>query len=132
MLLSILLAAVLALPGLPAQGQPPSRGPAAVSGRVVDAVTGRPLAGAIVIPAGSAVPISSANPLPARALTNGDGVFVLRGLRQGSVFLTAAMNGYANASYNQRRPRGSGQSLPVADGQQLSGIEIRMWRNSPL
>src|SRR5207253_4499628 len=99
-----------------------------VSGRVVDAVTGSPIAGVILTPAGSAVAISPEAPLPARALTNGSGMFVIRDLRKGAVFLTAAKNGYANASVNQRRPGGSGQSIPIAAGQRIADVEIRMWR----
>ena len=118
--------------GSPAQETPGTRGPAVVSGRVVDAVTGRPVAGAIVTPAGSAVTTSASSPLPARGLTNGEGLFVIRDLRKGAVFLIATRNGYANASFNQRRPGGSGQSIPIGEGQRLNGIEIRMWRNSSI
>lgn len=132
MFLWMVIAVGLAAGGSEAQDAARPRGPAVVSGRVVDAVTGRPIAGAMVTPAGSAVATSAASPLPARALTNGDGLFVVRDLRKGAVFLTATKNGYANASFNQRRPGGSGQSIPVADGQRLGGVEIRMWRNSSI
>src|SRR5215207_4745302 len=96
----ILLAATLGMPARVQDGDSvPGR--AVVSGRVVDAVTGRPIAGVIVTPAGSAAVISAAAPLPSRALTNRDGLFVLRDLRKGSLALTAAKNGYADATYNQ-------------------------------
>jgi hypothetical protein len=131
MSLGIVLAIAIAA-GLPAPDQAAARGPAVVSGRVVDAVTGRPIPGAIVTPAGSAVVTTAAAPLPARALSNGEGQFVLRDLRKGSIFLTATKNGYANTSLNQRRPGGSGQSLPIDDGQHIAGLEIRMWRNSSI
>jgi hypothetical protein len=116
---------------VPAQG-PAAGTPATISGRVVDAITGRPIAGAIVTPAGSAVVISSAAPQPARALTNADGRFIIRDLQKGAVLLTAAKNGYAAASFNQRRPGGTGQSIPVKDSDRLTGVEIRMWRNSSI
>ena len=50
---------------------------AVVSGRVVDAVTGRPIAGAIVSSAGSAVAPPGASS-PVRLMTDGGGTFVLR------------------------------------------------------
>ena len=127
-----LIALVLAAAPWPAQERPGTREPATVSGRVVDAVTGRPIAGVVVTPAGSAVVTSAAAPVPARALTNGAGEFVLRDLQKGSLVLTAAKNGYADATYNQRRPGGSHQTIPLAGGQRLSGVEIRMWRNSAI
>jgi protocatechuate 3,4-dioxygenase beta subunit len=104
---------------------------ATIGGRVVDAVTGRPVAGAIVTPFGSAAAPEGPTP-PARALTNGEGRFVLRDLRKGSLYLIATRNGYADASYNQRRPGGSGQHLPIDPGQPARDVEIRMWRNSSI
>jgi protocatechuate 3,4-dioxygenase beta subunit len=124
-----LLAALAAIAG---QFPVEDRRAASLSGRVVDAVTGRPIAGAIVTPAGSAVVISAAAPQPARALTNGDGLFVLRDLRKGAVFLMVAKNGYAGARFNQRRPGGTGQSIPIDDGQRVADVEIRMWKNSSI
>ena len=132
MLLSCAIAAAVALAAAPAQEQPGTRAPAVVSGRVLDAVSGRPVSGAIVTPAGSAVVTSAVAPVPARALTNGAGLFVLHDLRKGAAFLTATKNGYANATFNQRRPGGSGQSIPIADGQWIADVEIRMWRNSSI
>ena len=99
-----------------------------MSGRVVDASTGRPVAGVVVTAAGSAV----GTPPAPKALTNGQGEFVLRELRKGTLHFTAAKSGYANATYNQRRPGGSGQGLPVDNGERLAGVEIRMWRHASI
>jgi hypothetical protein len=125
---------VVAFAGVAVSAQPPAdtRSRATVSGRVVDAVTGRPVAGAIVTPAGSAVVTSAASPQPARALTNGDGLFALRDLQKGALHLGAAKNGYAPAMLNQQRPGGSGQSIPIEDGQRIVDVVIRMWRNSSI
>ena len=98
---------------------------------MVDAVSGRPIPGVVVTPAGSAA-TAPAGALPPRALTNGQGLFILRDLRKGAVFLTATKNGYANATYNQRRPGGSGHSIPINDGQRITDVELRMWRNSSI
>lgn len=126
--------AVVVLTSAAAAAQDPAaaRRSVSIGGRVVDAVTGRPIPGAIVTPAGSAVVFAAESPQPPRALTNGEGRFVIRDLQRGSVLLTAAKNGYAAASFNQRRPGGTGQSIPVAPGARLADVEIRMWRNSSI
>jgi hypothetical protein len=121
--LPTLLICVLAFAQAPAETRS-----ASVTGRVVDAVTGRPVAGAIVTPAGPAVTSGPAVPPPSRALTNTDGVFVIRGLRSGTVFFSAEKTGYGTATYNQRRFGGSGQGIQITDGKTIDGIEIRMWR----
>jgi len=117
-LLALALAAQLA--------EPPA--PAIVAGRVVDAASGRPIAGAIVTPAGSAVGATGSAGGPIRVLTNATGHFVLRGLVKGSLVLIATKGGYVNANYGQRRPGGMSQLIPVAAGQRLNDVELRMWK----
>jgi hypothetical protein len=112
--------------GLPPQvlDTPP---PAIVAGRVVDAVTGRPIAGAVITTAGSAVAQPGASGT-VRVITNTGGGFVLRGVSKGSLVLTVAKGGYVDAQPGQRRPGGSVQPIRVADGQRIADVEIRMWR----
>ena len=98
--------------------------PLILTGRVVDAVTGRPVPGVIVTPAGSAVTGAAV----ARALTNETGVFVIRGLAPGMVYLNAEKNGYGVATYNQRRPGGSGQGIKIEADRPIEAVEIRIWR----
>src|SRR4051812_44027777 len=100
---------LLALAGAAPQSDEPR--PALVLGRVVAAETGRPIAGAVVTPAGSAAPTGPTAAGPARVLTNAAGQFVLRGLTKGSLVLTATKSGYVNATYGQRRPGGSAQPI---------------------
>ena len=114
---------VLALAQLP--DPPPS---AIVAGRVVDATSGRPVAGAIVTPAGSAVVSGPTAIGPARVMTNANGNFVLRGLSKGSLVLTATKGGYVNATYGQRRPGGSAQPIPIESGERIADLEIRVWK----
>jgi Carboxypeptidase regulatory-like domain len=116
---SIVFILVLAAGQVPDESRPPI-----VSGRVVDAGTGRPVPGAVVTPAGSAA-VEPVRPV----LTNAAGQFVVRGLRTGSLVLTATRGGYADATYGQRRPGGSTQPIPVADGQRIKDLEIRMWKH---
>lgn len=125
MVVPAILSAVL---GVFSAAQLPDGPPSAiVSGRVVEAASGRPVAGAIVTPAGpaAAAPGSTA---PARALTNANGQFVIRGLSRGSLVLTATKGGYVNATFGQRRPGGSTQPIPIDTDQRVSGIDIRMWK----
>ena len=100
---------------------------AIVSGRVIDAATGRPIPGAVVSVAGTA----AANPADG-VLTNEGGHFVVRGLRKGSLALSAAKAGYVDAAFGQRRVGGSRQMIAVDDGQRLNDLEIRMWRQSAI
>jgi hypothetical protein len=119
---SILLTAALAAQ-LP---EPPPT--ALVAGRVVDATSGRPVAGVVVTPFGSAVVTSPPATAPAGVLTNANGDFVLRGLAKGSLVLTGTRGGYVNATYGQRRPGGSTQPIPVEAGQRITEIALRMWK----
>jgi hypothetical protein len=121
------LALLLSLAAAPA-GQLTPAEPALVFGRVVDAGTGRPIAGAIVIPAGTAAIPEAPATSPARVITNAEGHFVLRGLGKGSLVLTATKGGYGDATYGQRRPGGSTQPIPIAPGQWTTDIELRMWK----
>src|SRR4249919_1131210 len=100
-----------------------------VAGRVVDATTGQPIAGAIVTPAGSAASVAATtSPGPARVLTSANGNFVLRGLARGSLVLTATKGGYVNSTYGQRRPGGSTQPIPIDADQRITDLELRMWK----
>jgi hypothetical protein len=108
--------------------QLPEPSSAIVAGRVVDATTGRPIAGVVVTPAGSAVITSPGASGPGTALTNAEGHFVLRGLAKGSLVLTATKSGYVNATHGQRRPGGSAQPIPLEAGERKTGLEVRMWK----
>lgn len=121
------LALLLSLAAAP-PGQFSPAEPALVFGRVVDAGTGRPIAGAIVIPAGTAATPEAPATNPARVISNAEGHFVLRGLAKGSLVLTATKGGYVDATYGQRRPGGSTQPIPVAPGQWKTDVELRMWK----
>jgi hypothetical protein len=117
--------ALLAVAFQVTQPEPSSAG---VAGRVVDATTGRPVAGAIVTPAGSAVVTSPGSSGPGTALTTAEGLFVLRGLAKGSLVLTATKSGYVDATHGQRRPGGSAQPIPLDGGQRITDLVVRMWK----
>ena len=118
-LLALQLTASAAAPQASAEPQP-----AIVSGRVIDAESGRPIAGAIVMPFGTAAPAP-----PSRVLTNAGGQFVIRGVRPGDLVLMATRGGYIDASHGQARPRGYGQPVHVVEGKRYPDVDIRMWRH---
>lgn len=115
------LLAVLA--ALPLQ-QPDAAPQALVAGRVVDAESGRPIPGAIVMPFGSATAAPAS-----RVLTNAAGEFVIRGLRTGTLVLLASKGGFIDASHGQTRPSGFGQTERIEAGRRYLDVDIRMWRH---
>src|SRR5262249_27238266 len=71
----------------------------------------------------------SGAPAP-RLMTNGAGQFVARGLGKGSLFLVVTKGGYVDATNAQSRPEGTAQRIDVKEGQRITDIEVRMWRNA--
>lgn len=61
-------------------------------------------------------------------MTNAAGQFVVRGLRNGSLFLVVTKGGYVDATNAQRRPLGTAQRIEVAAGQRITDVEVRMWK----
>ena len=99
--------------------------PALVSGRVLDADSGRPIAGALVTPFGAAAAAAPGIVV----MTNASGQFVVRGLRPGNLVLIARKGGYIDASQGQTRAGGFTAPLRVAAGARYLDVDIRMWRH---
>jgi hypothetical protein len=95
-------------------------GTASISGRVLAGDTGRPLKRARVVISGGGRPLS--------ATTDNQGRFTITGLPAGTFNLTAAKSGYVDAAFGQRRASRSGAPIPLADGQQLTGVEMKLPR----
>ena len=79
---------------LHAQDKPPEK--CAISGTVVDAVTGHPL---------NKVDLTL-EPSAIGATTDAKGVFIIKNLDPGQYFLAASRNGYLDTHYGARRPGG--------------------------
>lgn len=119
--------------------QQPQTGTAVVAGRVMDVVTGSPVAGAVVTivqsltasrPATAGAP-APPPPAPARravAVTNDDGRFVFRDLPAGSYAISTGFPGLAPGAYGRRRPGGLSRNLIVADGARANDVAIAMWK----
>src|SRR5262249_7799942 len=103
-------------------GTAQSPGPGAVVvGRVVEAGSGRAIAGAILTRNGAAVIRRSGRPAP-RVMTDANGAFTIRGLAAGTLYLNVTKGGYVDATLGQRRPGGSTQPLQLHDGQRATDI----------
>ena len=125
---AILTLAIATVPPLTAQ-QAQTPPPAAISGVVIDAVTGQPLVGAVVTLARLDVRL----PAP-RAVTDARGRFVFDDLpASDSYYLGARRFGYAYTRYGWSGP---GQSLAIKDiakialtpGRWVNDIKIPLWR----
>jgi hypothetical protein len=103
-----------------------------ILGRLVDADSGYPLAGAIV-----SAPMPSRPPVPGnpparvdtlRVITAASGHFILRDLPPGPYNLTATLAGYSPGAYGRMRPDGPSRALQVHTGERVADVEIRLWR----
>jgi 5-hydroxyisourate hydrolase-like protein (transthyretin family) len=105
----------------PARSQADPPAPAArISGRVVDAVTGRPM---------KMVTVRLISEAGGRAdQTDEAGVFDFTGLSAGRYDVRVQKAGYVSLAYGQRRPLLPGTPLQVDAGQHIKGIEFRMPR----
>jgi len=122
------LAIVLGLQvGVPQRGGDSMSG--LIVGQVVDADSGRPIAGAVVSLAGP--PGARVGPIP-RVLTGSSGHFVFRALRRGSYSITAFKAGFTTGAHGRTRPAGPAVPLPLADGQRTGEALIRMWRHASI
>ena len=133
-MLSISATAGQVSPQAPA-GQAPSpaaatTGTAAISGTVTDAVTGLPLAGALVTLARTT---AMAQALP-RMVTDSRGRFVFRNLPAApNYYLGARRFGYAYTRYGWTSPGGSLATrdilqIGLSEGQWLDTVNIPLWR----
>ncbi|HTK77707.1 MAG TPA: carboxypeptidase-like regulatory domain-containing protein, partial [Gemmataceae bacterium] len=114
--------------GIAAFAQRPA-GPAdqgLIVGQVIDAGSGRPVAGAIVTILGSGGARSAAD--TASVLSTSDGRFFFRDLPSGTFGITATKMGYVDGAAGRRRPLGPWQPITLADGERVGDIVVRMWK----
>jgi hypothetical protein len=112
-----------------------------IVGRVIDAASGKSVAGAVVTltggPARSAPPAPAAPgspptlpppPPPPRVLTNSEGRFAFRGLSRGNYAVGAAKAGYAAGAYGRSRPNGPTRPVQLDDGEHMGDFTIRVFK----
>jgi hypothetical protein len=97
-------------------------GTAAISGRVTNLDTGRPLRRARILVTSPALPSSRS------ASTNSDGRYEIRDLPPGQYSLKVDRGGYLPLAYGQRRPGEPGKPLELAEGQTATAIDFALPR----
>src|SRR5262249_40920670 len=112
---------------MPVKGMSPTRmatvpytGPAVVIGQIVDAVTGRGVAHAIVHLGGPGTEVTR--------VADNSGRFYVTGLAGGDYSINATKAGYFDGAYGQRRVGGQGLSLAMLEHQWVSDLKIALWR----
>jgi len=99
-------------------------------GQVIDAMSGRPIAAAIV-----SITRSNADrqvPDSPRVLSASDGRFFFRDLPRGSFTITATKLGYVEGASGRRRPGGPSQSITLADRDRVGDVVVRMWKQATI
>jgi hypothetical protein len=121
---------------------PPLVATGLVVGRVIDATSGEPVAGAVVMMSGGPSrmpPVPSAPgraaqtpppppPPPPRVLTDSEGRFAFRNVTRGTYALTVSKNGYLGGGYGRNRPDGPGKSLQLDDNERVADAVIRIFK----
>jgi hypothetical protein len=121
------LAAVLSLHAQnpPASPPTPSTGTALITGRVVDAESGAPVASTVVTLSGRGQTPAQANN---RVLTDAQGRFFFSDLPPGTVNLAASKPGYLPGAFGQKRPQGRSEPIDIGEGGRRNDITISLWR----
>ena len=122
-------------PAASLQQQP--KGTGVIAGQVIDAGTNLPIAGAAVMMnprlaaarAGGPGPGAAAG-APIRLITGADGRFVIRDLLKGSYVINASADGYLGGSTGQARPGATSEPVDVGDGERVTDVRIRLWKNA--
>jgi protocatechuate 3,4-dioxygenase beta subunit len=130
----ILLVLVATVPlGARQQGQPtPSTPPARslIIGRVVDAATGAPIAGATVRLTAARMPdLRQGNIETYAVLTSDEGEFLFGPITAGGYYLQASMTGYLTSGYGRQRADGANLPLTVGEREVVDPVTIRMWKD---
>lgn len=112
---------------MPVKGMTPARmatvpytGPAVVIGQIVDAVTGRGVAHAIVHLEGQGTEVTR--------VADNSGRFYVTGLTSGDYAINATKAGYFDGAYGQRRVGGQGLPLSMLEHQWAPDLKIALWR----
>ena len=138
---ALLVGALLLSSGLAAQSRPAN---GSIFGQVIDASTGQPIPGAIVLLDDARPNIAGPRPVdehqpgpdgalpPDRVMANGEGLFVFHNLPASSYRLEAAASGYLNGSYGQSRPAGPHDVVELGDNAHVSGVRLKLWKCASL
>jgi hypothetical protein len=125
----------LAVPVLAAPHQ--SRPTGFIVGRVLDAATSRPIAGATVSLSPMQAALGDPSPIPVPTASSSDSVlsdangrFLFRGLAAGTYGIGATAPTYLVGGLGQRRPGGRLQPFVLATNQHVGDLTIRLWKEA--
>jgi hypothetical protein len=96
-----------------------------IAGQVVDGVSGRPVAAAVVALTGSS--LIGVSQLP-RMLTGADGRFMFRHLPPGVFSVVATKGGYADGEPGRRRPGGTAPPIVISATDRELDVTVPMWK----
>ena len=111
-----------------------------IVGRVTDAATGEPVAGAIVMlnggpprsaptqPPAAGRAATAPPPVPPRVLTDSQGRFAFRQLTRGTYSLSAEKQGYSGGAYGRTRPGGPSRPLQLDDNERMPDVVLRIYK----
>ncbi len=119
----LLVSSLFAQTPVPAQPVKPATG--VIVGTVVDASTGKPIAGAAVSISG-AVALASGGQVA--SLTGADGRFLFTSLAEADYMLTSQRGGYLPGSYGAIAPQRGGVPVELHDGEKRTDLVIKMWK----
>ncbi len=108
-----------------------------VSGRIVDAATGKPVGRVTVAISGPSITRSGPwgpglHGGAPNVMTASDGRFEFRHLPDGTFSVTATKTGYAEGAYGRRRPGGSTKTVALTPARPASEVAIPIWKNGAI
>lgn len=105
-----------------------------IVGRVVDAHSGRGVAGAIVSLGGQGRGVAGLVPAAPvqRVMATTDGHYVFRDLPPGNYTVTARKPGYVEGAFGRRHPAGAARIARLAEGERLGNVSIAMWKHASI
>jgi len=114
------------VPGTPQQQQPPGTG--SISGIVIATGTGSPVAGASVELRRIDCNNFSTPPEVFNVTSGADGKFIFPNLHAGGwcIVATSAGGKFTPAEYLQRGYKGRGVTIPLSDGEKMTGVTLSM------
>ncbi|HEY2152902.1 MAG TPA: carboxypeptidase-like regulatory domain-containing protein [Vicinamibacterales bacterium] len=110
--------------GQPAREGPSPSGTATIRGRAIDAASGHGLS-RVEMRAGPNAGQANGRVV----LTDGDGRYEIKGLPAGTYTIIASKPNYVRTSWGEARVEGPGKRIPLADGQLLENIDVKLLRS---
>jgi hypothetical protein len=122
------------VPGAQGSAAPAPPPTGVIFGQVVDADSGRPVSGAVVMAVTRGAALAAAGVAPSgpmdqrRAFSNDDGRFVLRNLANGSYAVSVTAPGYLTGMAGRTRPEGPERPVELDDANRVANATVKIWK----